>query len=154
MTTTKALLRVARGWPAIDYDTGSTEAGCTVRGTHWSTDRYIVDFADDFKANGWQQFDTDQDAHYFGVWLNPRERVTLTYCEGDWSLVECPTDEHYRAEVARVIEFYEPGRVARVIDADTGQAVDVCQDRAEFLKGDAAQVIGIGDVIREALSDG
>lgn len=101
------------------------------RVTH-STDRYIVDFCDDFKASGWLQFDTDQDASYFGVWVNPAQRLTLTYCEGDWTLVECPTAETYNAELADASQFYGEGFVAKVIDASTGHQTTFRQDRQEF----------------------
>ncbi len=146
---TNQLLAWLRAQPLIGYETDSTRAGCTVRNCHRSSERYEVDFADDYKAEGWQQFDTSQDAPYFGVWLNPRHRAILTYCEGDWSLEECPTDAHYVAAVQRRCDCYEPGRVARCIGTD-GSVVDVHQDRSEFLKGEAADVIGIGDVIRAA----
>ena len=33
--------------------------------------------------DGWEQFDTDQDAWYFGVWVNNSKGMTVTYCEGD-----------------------------------------------------------------------
>jgi len=32
---------------------------------------------------GWEQYDTDQDAWYFGVWINTAERKVFTYAEGD-----------------------------------------------------------------------
>lgn len=97
------------------------------------SERYLVDFAPDFTEQGWQQFDTDQDAAYFGVWLNPRLRLTLTYAEGDWTLVECPTRESYLAEVQDAIAFYGEGRIALVIDGDTGEGTTFRQDRAKFL---------------------
>ena len=143
---TKALLMLMRRQDSITYETASTKAGCTVRNTWRDSERYEVDFADDFTSEGWQQFDTDQDAHYFGVWLNPRHRVILTYAEGDWSLEECPTQDHYTAAVQRCIDFYQPGRIARVIGAD-GSAFDYCQDRSEFLKGEGAKLNNIGDVL-------
>lgn len=100
-----------------------------------SSERYIVDFAEQFKAEGWMQFDTDQDAHYFGFWVNPTTRTTLTYCEGDWSVVDCPTVETYNAEIESAAEFYGEGRIALVIHED-GSATEFRQDRAEFfIKG-------------------
>ena len=33
--------------------------------------------------DGWRQFDTDQDAWYFGVWYNMDKKMTVTYAEGD-----------------------------------------------------------------------
>ena len=95
-------------------------------------ERYIVDCAPDFSVEGWEQYDTDQDAHYFGVWVNPRKLVTLSYAEGDWTLVVCPDAEHYNAEIADANEFYGEGRIALVID-QAGGATEYRQDRERFL---------------------
>ena len=53
------------------------------------SERYVVDFADNRTQEGWMQFDTNQDAPYYGVWVNPAKLQTLSYAEGDWSLVTC-----------------------------------------------------------------
>ena len=57
---------------------------------------------------GWKQYDTWQDAYYFGFWVNQELRATFTYCEGDRFYVECPTEESYHAELANAAEFYGP----------------------------------------------
>jgi hypothetical protein len=116
-------------------DFNDNERGNTIFRTHADTDRYIVDFADKFKAEGWEQYDTDQDAHYFGVWVNPRSRMVLTYAEGDWSVVTCPTKESYLAEIQSMNEFYGQGFICKVLD-QSGVMTTYCQDRAEFLKVD------------------
>lgn len=36
--------------------------------------------------DGWEQFDTNQDAGYFGVWINRDARMTVTYAEGDLTI--------------------------------------------------------------------
>ena len=95
-------------------------------------ERYIVDFAPDFKSEGWQQFDTDQDAHYFGVWVNPVKLITLTYAEGDWSLVVCPDTAHYNAEIKSMCEFYREGYEFKTIDTDSGHITEYRQDRSQF----------------------
>jgi hypothetical protein len=110
------------------------ERGNTVYRMFWSTDRYVVDFASDFQSAGWQQFDTDQDASYFGVWVNRGLRLTLTYAEGDWHLVECPDEAHYLAEVRSAIAFYGEGFEAKAIDQH-GRMTIYRQDReAMFIK--------------------
>jgi hypothetical protein len=111
-----------------------------------SSERYKIDFADDFTSEGWLQFDTDQDASYFGVWVNPRHLCTLTYAEGDWTLVDCPDWEHYCAEVEDCIRFYGEGRVCAVIGGD-GRQTDVRQDRSVFLTPDG-KPIGLAEVLR------
>ena len=85
------------------------EHGNTVIRRFWSTERYEFDFDDDFRKDGWLQFDTNQDAWYFGVWVNPKTFRTLTYAEGDVILTVCPDAEHYNAEVKSACEFYGEG---------------------------------------------
>lgn len=118
----------ARKQPADINDRGNA-----IHRFNASAQRYVIDFADDFKPDGWEQFDTDQDAGYFGVWVNRRQLLTLTYAEGDWSLVVCPDAEHYKAEVQSMIDFYGEGYVAKAIDADWQMTV-FKQDRAGFLQ--------------------
>lgn len=78
--------------------------------------RYFYDLRCD---QSWKQFDTDQDASYFGVWVNLAERMTFTYCEGDRTLVVCPSVETFRSELKDAEEFYgAPPPMAIAIDAD------------------------------------
>lgn len=81
----------------------------------WPSERYVVDFAEDFN-DGWQQYDTDQDAHYFGVWVNPRRRMILSYTEGDWRLVVCNSYTTYNMELREMNHFYGEGFIAKAID--------------------------------------
>lgn len=81
----------------------------TVIRRHWDTERYLFDFDHQFHAAGWLRFDTDQDAWYFGVWVNPKTFRTLSYAEGDVSLVVCADKEHYNAEVESMCQFYGEG---------------------------------------------
>lgn len=46
--------------------------------------RYQMDFGG--SANGWYQFDTHQDAWYYGTWVHPEDLLILSYCEGDITL--------------------------------------------------------------------
>jgi len=82
-------------------------------------DRYHYDFEQCTKAKGWKQYDTRQDASYFGVWVHVAERKVLTFCEGDETLVECPTLETFKAELDDAAEFYgDPPPMAIGIDMD------------------------------------
>lgn len=68
---------------------------------------------------GWRQFDTNNDAWYFGVWVNIEQRKTFCYVEGDRVLVVCPTLESFQAELAEMGTFYgEPPPAFTAIDAD------------------------------------
>jgi hypothetical protein len=95
------------------------------------TERYVVDFAPDF--GGWEQFDTSQDAWYFGVWVHPGRFMVLTYCEGDWCLAVCEGPAQYNIEIEDCIRFYDEGESARTIDFRTGATTIYRQDRAKFL---------------------
>lgn len=81
------------------------EADKRMGGGYRGCERYLYDFKL-CKPPEWKQFDTHQDAHYFGFWVNIEKRLTFTYCEGDRTLVECPDVEHLRAELADAVEFY------------------------------------------------
>ena len=45
--------------------------------------RYVYDLAYCTKAEGWKQYDTEQDAPYFGMWYHEKKRILVTYAEGD-----------------------------------------------------------------------
>lgn len=94
--------------------------------------RYVVDFASDFGPEGWKQYDTDQDAEFYGTWVNAGQRLTLSYCEGDWTLCTYADAAAYRAAIVRMNEFHGEGSVCRTIDANGTYTVHR-QDRAEFL---------------------
>jgi hypothetical protein len=80
-------------------------------------DRYFYDF--EALGAGWKQYDTKQDASYFGVWVNVEERKTFTYAEGDRTLVVCPTLDSFKAELADAERFYgPPPPMARAIDME------------------------------------
>ena len=56
-------------------------------------DRYFYDFNMDMTQ--WMQMDTYQDAAYYGNWINPTLRSTLSYCEGDICLVIAENDKAF-----------------------------------------------------------
>ena len=146
-------------------DKGARDAEPNDRGNHITRlfmpdERYTIDFAPDFTAEGWMQFDTDQDAAYFGVWVNPTKRLTLTYTEGDWTLVECephagePTHDRYNLEIQSCIDFYGEGQVASCYGKD-GSSTIVRQDRSRFFvqPGEEPQKpIGMKEVLSAVLS--
>ena len=107
-----------------------SKGGNIIHEIHSSTDRYIIDFADDFKSEGWMQFDTDQDAHYFGYWVNPSQRKTLCYAEGDWTFIWCADAAGYNREIVYSLEYYH--EVPAFITIDNGRQTNYYQDRAVF----------------------
>lgn len=64
-----------------------------------NAERYHWDFGPCSEKYGWKQFDTTQDAWYFGVWVHVQKRLTFTYAEGDCILVICPDQLHLKAEL-------------------------------------------------------
>jgi hypothetical protein len=68
--------------------------------------RYDFDFGICSEANGWLQYDTHQDAWYFGVWVNRQHRLTLTYAEGDINLTVSPDDCAFARELKEMADFY------------------------------------------------
>lgn len=79
---------------------------------------------------GWAQYDTEQDAWYFGVWVHVRKRLILTYAEGDLSLVTCPSIASFRNELAHMAEFYgDPPPAAVIIDCDEGTRTEIFDPR-------------------------
>lgn len=115
-------------------DTRISQAGNQLYEASYHRDRYVVDFAEDFTSGGWQQFDTDQDAWYFGVWVNPRTFQTLSYAEGDWHLVQCDGPAAYNREIQSMIDYYGEGFIAKAFDMeDDGRETIYRQDRSSFL---------------------
>lgn len=86
-----------------------TTTGTLVWNRPWAlydAERYRFDFGHCSRERGWVQYDTAQDAWYFGIWVHPRKRMILCFAEGDLSLTYCPTPAIYHAELARMAEVY------------------------------------------------
>ena len=92
-------------------------------------ERYTFDFDLCRKELGWIQYDTSQDAHYFGVWVHPGEREIFTYAEGDFCLVRCPTEESYHAELQSMAEFYGDPPPCMKIYRPSGEVIHVFDER-------------------------
>ena len=81
------------------------------------SDRYQYDNA--LLPRGFAQYDTEQDAWYFGCWVHVGKREIWTYAEGDLSVVRCPTVDSFRAELAHMAAFYgDPPPAFVVLDVD------------------------------------
>lgn len=109
--------------------------GNRVHSMFMPSERYAVDFAEDFVIEGWEQYDTDQDAPYFGCWVNCTKWLVLTYAEGDWSLTISDSREGYNAEIEAMNGFYGEGFIAKAINME-GQLTVLRQDREAFLVSD------------------
>ncbi|MFX7764135.1 hypothetical protein ABTK05_20975, partial [Acinetobacter baumannii] len=70
----------------------------------------------------------DQDASYFGCWVNIERRMTMCYAEGDRTLVVCPNEESLKAELADMEKFYGPPPAAfRHISPDRHETRIICE---------------------------
>ena len=83
--------------------------GCRiVRSFYLHRERYHYDLA----LIGWKQYDTPQDASYFGVWADRDSLQILTFAEGDEERLTAPNQKAFDAELADMDVFY--GRLATV----------------------------------------
>ena len=63
-------------------------------------DRYVYDYS--LIPKGYSQLDTEQDAHYYGHWANPKTFKLVGYCEGDECITSCNTLEEFISEINRM----------------------------------------------------
>ena len=92
-----------------------------------NADRYIFDMKLCLGSEGWQQYDTSQDAWYFGVWVHLEDRQVVTYAEGDLSIDTYDTAEAFRAQLKSMAEFYgdpPPAFTALGLDGSVSQYFD------------------------------
>lgn len=123
----------ARSRPTTLHKSASTANGCRVRTTFRDNmNRYEVDFAEGFAESDWMQFDTDQGASYFGVWVNPKSFEIMTYAEGDWIFTECFDKERYNAEIDRLCEFHGVGKIGTLMRPEDAHVTVLRQDRNQF----------------------
>ena len=74
----EGIKKLVDGGQSWTNDRGNTVHSRTV---YTIQDRYFFDGKMCTRALGFEQFDTEQDASYFGVWVNREERATVTYAE-------------------------------------------------------------------------
>ena len=93
--------------------------------------RYLFDEELCRAADGWKQYDTEQDASYFGVWVHVEGRLIVTFAEGDVSVVYCLTDEALKDELHKVGDFYGATPLAFKVYAEAGKgnALGCCDER-------------------------
>ena len=70
-------------------------------------DRYYYDVKLSAES-GWRQYDTAQDAWYFGVWVNPEKLQTLTFAEGDETRCTYDTAEEYHQALKEMATACDP----------------------------------------------
>lgn len=76
-----------------------------LHGFNWSNDAYTLPIPKGFDdVEEWNQ------APYRYVWVNPEARATITYCEGDVTIVLLASQEAYDAEIEDARRCYEGNR--------------------------------------------
>lgn len=78
--------------------------------------RYRYDLGKCSYAEGWAQFDTAQDASYYGRWVNPTRMTLFCYVEGDTTMVECESEAEFAKAVREASDWHArndgvPGRI-------------------------------------------
>lgn len=114
----KLLLRVKKAHKGGRIPFELTVTGCRLDRSSHQVDRYYYDRT--LLAQGWQQYDTDQDAWYFGIWINPEKLETFTYAEGDTSHVIAPNVETFSAELTRLYLYHPQAPAFISIDPEAG----------------------------------
>lgn len=112
-------------------NTRTNEFGNTVneRFVGPNRERYAYDFEICRHSEGWRQYDTEQDAPYFGIWVHERRREIVTFAEGDESRVLCTTVESFRAELASMAKFYGPPPPAFILIGMDGARTEIYDSR-------------------------
>ena len=121
------------GMPRIDRLFASAketvnDRGNRVRHLILPGDRYLFDFNLDLGI--WEQLDTENDAGYFGVWINKTELRILSFVEGDLYLTLCPDPVSYDAEVSELCANCKASPAYVVLSE--GKATHYFQDRSQF----------------------
>jgi len=116
--TSKAHEAVKAAWPsAFEKGERFSKDGRTLTDYFCcGGERYPFDQAHCGTQSDWYQFDTRQDASFYGTWVNPVLRAVVCYCEGDISVSELETADGYRAYIAELNTWC----------ADSGHAVREC----------------------------
>ena len=105
---------------------GTNARGNAIYREHVGGDRYRFDFGLCSSEKGWQQWDTAQDASYFGVWVHVGMRKVCSFAEGDVTVVTCQDAEHFNAEIASMEAFYgAPPPAMIVLDLEANTRTDV-----------------------------
>lgn len=94
-------------------------------------DQDLYDFKICIRPDGWAQYETNQDAHDFGIWVHLENRYVFTYGEGDLTLTICGSIESLRAELQAIGEFHGPPAPRFVIVDDDGTVTEFYDKRPE-----------------------
>lgn len=94
---------------------------------------------------GWKRYPTANDAYFFGCWVNPVLKETLTYAEGDAAHVSCKDDIAFTKELAEMASFYGARRSPHAISYDGDGGRTSYFGAFTFLHGKVVECILSGD---------
>jgi len=78
--------------------------------TFCNSDRYIFDYDICSFKKGFAQIDTNEDASYFGNWVNFKSLELITYCEGDLTINKCENEEEFKNQLLKVVSWYKKNK--------------------------------------------
>lgn len=149
---TAEMTEIAEKLAAGEYPPETNERGCIVeRDLIQHGSRYPLDFGlNKGGRSGWQQYDTNQDAHYFGIWVNLRTLQVITYCEGDLTLTSAHCYNAMWEELQSMAAFYLVGIVATVSnDIGLGSGGIVPKGISQVIYGDTVTTADLLKVYKE-----
>lgn len=92
-------------------------------------DRYRFDARHCRAETGWVQYDTKQDAWYFGIWVRPQTFEIVEYAEGDIYHSTAPDEETFKKLLEQMAEFYGPPPPAAIAIDDDGTITEFYDER-------------------------
>ena len=95
-------------------------------------DRYDFDFRLCRSINGWAQFDTSQDASYYGNWVNPLTLEMASHCEGDQTHTKYDDEAEFIAGLTELIRWHEEHGYQPKIDGMCNEAIIAAFTRLGF----------------------
>lgn len=88
--------------------------------------RYVMDsFLVFSRRPGWRQYDTENDAWYFGTWVNPVSWQVVTYAEGDLTLDQYLTADDMKKTLLDMADFYGEQPASMIVLHEDGTREDV-----------------------------
>ena len=70
-------------------------------------DRYVFDFKLCTAEKGWAQLDTDQDAPYYGQWVNPLKLEYVSHVEGDQTHIQYADEAEFTAGIRETLKWHQ-----------------------------------------------
>jgi len=78
---------------------------------------------------GWEQWDTDQDSAWFGVWVNISKLTVVTFAEGDLTTEVYNSQEAMKRGFKHMVSFYGPPPVVVTTINTDGTVTHFSADR-------------------------